>query len=276
MNAKKTLRTSLWAAAVVLVAGMANAAMTAQLVDLQLGSTDAQARQNAPGQQPCYPAPGATPTPGGYPGQTPFPMPGTMPSPHTPAATPSGLAGLWMAQGTNAQGQRFVMALVLGADGQYLCQTALNNTPVGFSQGRYQVSGNTICGQSTTGERFQDPFQVQGNTLILNVPEVGGTLQFTRQQGVPQYPGATPAPYPSPYPTPGTTPNPYPTPYPTPGAIPTPYPMPGTTPNPYPTPCPMPGTVPAPTPFPMPGAAPVPAPCPTPESGEGIDAGLWD
>ena len=96
MNAKKTLRTSLWAAAVVLAAGMANAAMTAQLVDLQLGSTDAQARQNVPGQPPCYPVPGATPTPGAIPTPYPMPcpMPGATPNPYpTPNPMPSPMPG---------------------------------------------------------------------------------------------------------------------------------------------------------------------------------------
>jgi hypothetical protein len=53
---------------------------------------------------------------------------------------------------------------------------------VGATQGPYRIVDQNIVGQNAQGLMFTYPYQVEGNVLVLNMPDMGGLVQFQRQQ----------------------------------------------------------------------------------------------
>lgn len=106
----------------------------------------------------------------------------------TPAQAPAGppiqtapLVGTWMAQRTQ-QGMTWVMLVQFTADGRFASETYINNTPVGGAQGTYKIEGQNIVGRNVLGVTFTYAFRIQGEVLVMNMPEAGGPVQFQRRQ----------------------------------------------------------------------------------------------
>ena len=53
---------------------------------------------------------------------------------------------------------------------------------MGATQGPYRIVDQNIVGQNAQGLMFTYPYQVEGNVLVLNMPDMGGLVQFQRSR----------------------------------------------------------------------------------------------
>lgn len=103
--------------------------------------------------------------------------------PHRPVEPPrqeQGLVGTWMTQSMTPQGM-WVMVVQFAADGTFVTQSFINNMPVGGAQGTYRIVGQNILGQNAQGVTFNYAFRLDGDILVMNMPEAGGNVQFQRR-----------------------------------------------------------------------------------------------
>jgi hypothetical protein len=127
---------------------------------------DAKAGVARPPANPVIPTPVNPPTPGPPP---PSPPPG------------GGLVGTWAAQGRTQEGVAWQYTLRILPDGRYTSTIVTNGQIRETVQGSYRAEGQTLSGRSDAGRTFAYGYRLQGNVLMVNMPDQGGTFQFVRQ-----------------------------------------------------------------------------------------------
>lgn len=103
--------------------------------------------------------------------------------PQQPAEPPRqvpGLVGTWMTQRTTPKGM-WVMLVQFAADGAFATESYINSMPIGGAQGTYRIVGQNIVGQNAQGVSFTYAFRLDGDVLVMNMPEAGGPVQFQRR-----------------------------------------------------------------------------------------------
>ena len=105
-----------------------------------------------------------------------------------PAKIPQELVGFWQAEVRDMYGNTVArFQLQYWPNGQYSSYTVAN-TVMGIQEttnsGMVSVVGNMISGSNQLGQNFSYGFQLQsgGNQLVINMPEWGGNVVFSRQQ----------------------------------------------------------------------------------------------
>jgi hypothetical protein len=91
------------------------------------------------------------------------------------------LVGTWAAQ-SSSPGMTWAMLVQFTADGAFTSQTYVNNMLVAGTQGTYRVDGQSIVGRTTQGVTFTYAYRLEGDILVMNMPEAGGPVQFRRQR----------------------------------------------------------------------------------------------
>jgi len=91
------------------------------------------------------------------------------------------LVGTWMAQRMQP-GMTWAMVVQFTADGAFASETYINNTLAGGTRGTYRIDGQNIVGRNAQGVTFTYAYRIQGDVLVMNMPDVGGPVQFQRRQ----------------------------------------------------------------------------------------------
>jgi tetratricopeptide (TPR) repeat protein len=91
------------------------------------------------------------------------------------------LVGTWIAQRAQP-GMMWAMVVQFTAEGTFASETYINNMLVGGTQGTYRIDGQNILGRNAQGVTFTYAYQLQGDVLVMNMPEAGGPVQFQRRQ----------------------------------------------------------------------------------------------
>jgi S1-C subfamily serine protease/tetratricopeptide (TPR) repeat protein len=97
-----------------------------------------------------------------------------------PPARDNSLVGTWIAQRMTPQGM-WGMVVQFTADGTFASQSYFNNTPMGATRGTYRIDGQNIVGQNAQGLTFTYPFRIEGDVLVMDMPDAGGPVQFQRR-----------------------------------------------------------------------------------------------
>jgi uncharacterized caspase-like protein len=115
----------------------------------------------------AYSAPGDFTAPGGWGGGT--------------ASVPANLVGTWIASFTDFLGNPTgSMQVTFMPNGRYTTMAFVGGVS-DQGTGSYQVQGNLITGMDDAGESFTYTYVLLGDLLILNMPELGGNINFARQ-----------------------------------------------------------------------------------------------
>jgi S1-C subfamily serine protease/tetratricopeptide (TPR) repeat protein len=103
---------------------------------------------------------------------------GAQEAPPKPGAA---LAGTWVTQNTSA-GMAWAMVIQFTAEGAFRSESYVNNMLVGAAEGTYRVDGQNIVGRNTQGVTFTYAYRLEGDVLVMNMPEAGGPVQFQRRR----------------------------------------------------------------------------------------------
>jgi hypothetical protein len=128
------------------------------------------------GQFPGF-APGGVSPGGQFPGFAP------------PAATGGvDLRGTWVATGMTAQQVLFRSVIIFGDLGLFTSDTWVGMQSLGRMSGQYRLENGRLVLQPDGGQPFAPGFQMEGETLIMDVVNFAPGVRFTRQMngGFPQ------------------------------------------------------------------------------------------
>lgn len=96
-------------------------------------------------------------------------------------APANALAGTWVAGGMTPQGMMWSMAVQFTADGKFASNSYVNNMLAATTRGTYKIVDQKIVGENAQGVTFTYPYQIKGNVLVMNMPDMGGPVQFQKQ-----------------------------------------------------------------------------------------------
>jgi S1-C subfamily serine protease/tetratricopeptide (TPR) repeat protein len=101
--------------------------------------------------------------------------------PDAPPRPNTVLVGRWVAQGTSP-GTTWAMLVEFTAEGTFSSQSYVNNMLVSATRGTYQIDGPNVVGRNAQGMTFTYAYRIEGDVLVMNMPEAGGPVQFQRQR----------------------------------------------------------------------------------------------
>ncbi len=102
------------------------------------------------------------------------------PPPEPPLAT-GNITGYWQASTQDETGDQMRLTVAFYPDGYFEFSEETFDM-IGGVAGQYQVQGSRILLKDEFGESESYQFQIQGNTLLVQMPEYGGTVRFARMQ----------------------------------------------------------------------------------------------
>ena len=121
----------------------------------------------------------AGPAPSGEPPNAPFAPPSQF-TPLPGAAVPA-LVGTWVATGVTNQQMPFRSLIIFGDLGVFTSDTWVGAQSLGQMSGTYRLENGRLILQPTGGQAFAPSYQMEGDTLIMDVLNFASGVQFARQ-----------------------------------------------------------------------------------------------
>ncbi len=98
-----------------------------------------------------------------------------------PAAAAPGLVGTWVATGMTAQQMPFRSVIIFGDLGVFTSDTWVGLQSLGRMSGRYWMENGRLILQPEGAQPFAPGFQVQGDTMIMDVVNFAPGVRFVRE-----------------------------------------------------------------------------------------------